>query len=174
MDKFYYTIAQLPALTFDKKPVLSTQEFLDEAEKWLTARDFSALMATDLRRMTPAKRDAGLYRRYQEFEATFRQALAEWRTGRKAGQEVKPFDLPLGLVKDGNPLEVEKRLLKYRWDFLEAQEEAHHFDLGFILLYYMKLQILDWLAEFNAEKGLAVFQKQSAAAVEQESVQAGL
>ena len=162
MDKFYYTIAQLPALTFDKAPVMSTRDFLDEAEKWLSSREYSALLTVDIRRLTPAKGDPALYRRYQAFETDFRRALADWRAGRKAGQEVKPFDLPLGLVKDGNPLEIEKRLLKHRWDFLDAQEEAHHFDLGFILLYYMKLQILDWLAEFDAAQGLQTFQKLSA------------
>ncbi|MCK5147081.1 DUF2764 family protein [bacterium] len=174
MDKFYYTIAQLPTLTFDKKPLLPTIEFLDEAEKWLSAREFSTLMAVDIRRMTPAKGDAGIYRRYQEFDLSFREALAQWRAGRKAGQEIKPFDLPLGLVKDGNPLEIEKKLLRHRWDFLDTQEECHYFDLGFILLYYMKLQILDWIDEFDAQKGLATFQKVSAAAVEHESADVDL
>ena len=60
-------------------------------------------------------------------------------------------------MKEGNPLDVEKKLLRIRWELLEAEEAEHHFDLGYLILYYLKLQILDKLSVFDQDAGMETY-----------------
>ncbi len=159
MDKYYYVVAQLPLLYFDKETTMTTQMFLEEAEKWLSSRDFAILSrarydSTDIEIKKP-----GLLRQYVEWEYTFRRELAAWRKSVREGMDYKPESFSVSLVKEGNPLEVERAMLKRRWDFIEQAEPDHHFDLEFLILYFFKLQILEKLSLFNKEKGLEIFQK---------------
>ena len=64
----------------------------------------------------------------------------------------------MALLKEGNPLEIEKKLLLHRWELIEEKEKTHYFDLGFLILYYIKLQILRRLSLFDKEEGRQVFE----------------
>ncbi len=157
MDKYYYLVAQLPLLFFDREAPMSTEAFLREAEKWMSPGDFERLRrarydSTDLTLSKPK-----LLRQYVEREEAFRRDLAAWRRAQREGQEFKPESFPPSLVKEGNPLEVEKNLLLYRWKFIEELEPDHHFDLEALILYFFKLQILEQLAIYDKEKGRQVF-----------------
>ena len=103
------------------------------------------------------KKDPPLWREYKKFELQFRSDLALWRESIREGEEIKTTCFPVSMVKEGNPLEVEKRLLVHRWHFLEGMEKEHHFDFGFLIIYFLKLQILQKLSVFNKEKGVEVF-----------------
>ena len=62
------------------------------------------------------------------------------------------------LLKEGTPLDAERRLLRWKWDFLDETEHEHHFDLEFLIIYFLKLQILHRLVSFDAELGLHNYQ----------------
>jgi hypothetical protein len=104
---------------------------------------------------------SALLKRIKRFEYEFRNDLALWRRARAEGEEYKPESFPPTLLRDGNPLEIEKRLLKHRWDFLDHLEQDHHFDFSFLIIYYLKLQILDKLALFDRERGMDRFRQLS-------------
>ncbi|MBN1479456.1 DUF2764 family protein [candidate division KSB1 bacterium] len=159
MDKYYYVVAQLPLLTFDKEPAITIASFLQETEKWLSSRDYAILSrarydSTDIGITKP-----GLLKEYIQMEVQFRTELATWRKARQEGVDYKSESFPASLVKDGNPLEIEKALLKRRWDKIAQVEPDHHFDLEFLILYFFKLQILEQLSLYNKEQGLEIFQK---------------
>ena len=158
MDKYYYVVAQLPLLSYDKEPAIASQQFLEEAEKWLSSKDYTILSnarydSTDVGISKPK-----LLEKYVEQEFQFRTELAAWRKAQKEGFDYKPEAFPVSLVKDGNPLEIEKAMLKRRWDKISQVEPDHHFDLEFLILYFFKLQILEKISLFNKEKGLEIFQ----------------
>jgi len=159
MDKYYYLISQLPVLYFDKESYMTTDYFLEEAEKWMSAGDYFLLSEIEINDVSLSKKSPRLWQNYQAFEYGLRSDLVLWRKARKAGQEHKPASFPTSIVKEGNPLEVEKKLLKLRWDFLDEMESEHHFDLDFLVSYFLKLQILRRLSLFDKEKGLEKFQK---------------
>ncbi len=159
MDKYYYVVAQLPLLYLDKEPAITSAYFLEEAEKWLSSTDFAILSnarydSTDIGISAPK-----LLKNYVEQEYKFRTDLAAWRKAQKEGVDYKPESFNVSLIKDGNPLQVEKALLQRRWDMISAVEADFHFDLEFLILYFFKLQILEKLSLYNKEKGLEVFQK---------------
>jgi len=157
MDRFYYIISQLPMLFFEKESFMTIDIFLMEAKKWLSNRDYRVLSRILIDDTSVEKKDSHLWQEYKKFELRFRTDLALWRQSVHEGREIKMTGFPVSNVKDGNPLEVEKRLLAHRWHFLEEMEKEHHFDFGFLIIYFLKLQILQRLSLFNKEKGVEVF-----------------
>ena len=65
--------------------------------------------------------------------------------------------------------EVEKKLLEWRWNFIEELSTYHYFDLEFLVLYLLKLQILEKLSLFDKERGLEKFKKTISIEIETES-----
>ncbi len=155
-DRYYYFLAQLPALRFGKEPGISIPAFLAEAEKWLTRGDAAVLRRASLFDLSGEAAGCRLLERLRDFERSFRTELAEWRRARREGRDART-SFPAGLVREGNPLEVERKLLGWRWDRLEEEEAGHHFDLEAAILYHLKLQIAARLAVYNAERGLQAY-----------------
>ena len=153
MDKYYYIIAQLPTLYFERESFLTVEIFLREAKKWMRSGEYRYLSSIDLFDTSPDQRDPRMWREFKKRETRFRDELAQWRRSRREGKEIKKTAFPVSLIRDGNPLDIEKKLLKYRWEYIEELEKVHHFDLEFLILYFLKLQILRRLALFEKEKG---------------------
>jgi hypothetical protein len=151
-------VSLFPTIYFDTKPETSIDYFLTEAEKWLSSRDYKIISGLDMNNVSPNKMDTKFLREYKEIENRFRSDLVSWRKANRVRKDYKPMFLPASLVKEGNPLQVEKNLLKFRWDYLEEKEQEHHFDLDTLIIYYLKLQILHRLSQFNKEKGIEKFQ----------------
>jgi len=159
MDKHYYLVSQLPSLQFDREPFFSVESFLEEAGKWMNRREYSLLVSCRLFQTSLQRNGISVYDTYLSFEERFSRELAEWRREQKKGQERKLPPELAALVSEGDPLIVEKMLLKARWDFLDESVIEHHFDLSFLVVYFLKLQILEKLAEYDPEKGRDVYQR---------------
>ena len=157
MDKYYYFISQLPTLFFDKPSEITIEYFLNEAQKWLSARDYTTLSSVDLDDIALEKKRNRVQVLFRTFEFGVKHDIASWRKARREKQEYKTRSFPVSMIKEGNPLNVEKKLLQLRWDFIDTEEREHHFDLGFIVCYYLKLQIIHRLATFNKEKGEQIY-----------------
>ncbi|MBN2120263.1 MAG: DUF2764 family protein [Candidatus Omnitrophica bacterium] len=159
MDKYYYLASQLPFLRFADRTHLDSKSFLKEAEKWLCVGDFSILSGVNLNDFSLKPQDPTVLKAYKEFELGLRESFSLWRKSRKEGSEERVSAFPLSLVKEGTPLEAETRLLHWRWKFIEEKEEGHYFDLTFLIIYLLKLQILERLFTFDKEKGRKKFEE---------------
>ncbi|MBN2281504.1 MAG: DUF2764 family protein [Candidatus Marinimicrobia bacterium] len=159
MDKYYYIAAQLPFLQLNSNTDFNQKKFFYEMEKWLSDQELRQLEEADISRTKPQSSDSGIVTQYQEFETSLRQELAVWRKARKEGYEHKTTLLPQNLLKEGNPLEIEKKLLQFRWDYLDDLGLDHYFDWEFLVLYNYKLQLLERFRSFDKEKGLDKFKQ---------------
>ena len=159
MDKYYYIISQLPTLFFAKSAEITVESFLDEAEKWMNEKDFSILSKLDMNDYLFKKREPKTLIAYKEFEHKLRHDLAQFREAKKKDTEYKPVSFSISLVKEGNPLEIEIKLMELRWKVLDEMQREHHFDLEYLILYFLQLQILQRYFKFNKEEGLKNFQK---------------
>lgn len=159
MDRYYYFVAQLPHLYFDKETYMTIDRFFEEGKKWLSRKDLSVLRGISISDFVPGDSDPEVVRLYKDFEYSLREDLASYRRARKVFQEYKPRFISSGVLKELNPLEVEKSLMKIRWDFIEQLEVGHHFDVDILILYLYKLQILERLRTFNKEKGFEKYKK---------------
>ena len=158
MDKYIYFAAEMPGLKWGSEQLISEENFLEEAEKWMTPADYASLSETFVNRYE-AQNKSGLYNDFLLFENEVRTELAEYRRAAKEGYEYKFLHLPMQLIKDGNPLNIELKLMKYRWDWLEEREFGHYSDSDFFVLYYLKLQLLQRVASFKKELGEETFEK---------------
>jgi len=159
MDKYYYFIAQLPTLFFGKESVMSVDNFLEEGSKWISPRDYKILSLVDINDFSVDKKVHPVFFQFKLFESKLRNDIALWRKAQKQNQEYKPSSIAASTLKEGTPLDIEIRLMELRWNFLDDMHREHHFDLGFLILYYLKLQILRRYFTFNKEQGLEKFQK---------------
>jgi hypothetical protein len=57
-----------------------------------------------------------------------------------------------------NPLEAERLLNRARWQFLEELEVGHYFDVERLVIYSLKLQLLERIALHDQEKGREQFE----------------
>ena len=157
-NKYYYLISSLPYLDFDKVPTIDKKWLLDEAKKWLTDKDLKILKSTDVDNFNVSSSDIDIIKEQKAFEEVLRKDLKEARIIRKKSLDEKPPRQVRDIFLKSNPLEMEKALLKKRWDFIEEIDLDYHFDLNALILYCMKLMILERLASFNKEDGLHVFE----------------
>ena len=162
MDKYYYLISSLPLLKFTEKPFITSKDFIVEAEKWLSEEDFIILSKADVNNFLKDKKDTSLLKEWKQFEHSIREELVLFRRAKRKDVEYRiRRDLSSVIQESSNPLEIERRLLFLRWDFLEEHELEHFFDLDFLIIYYLKLQILERLASFNKERGKERFESRS-------------
>ena len=150
MSEHYYLVTQLPPLAFNRKTYLTTQRFLEEAEKWLSDEELRVLGQA---RLDNFSQDVGVpgLKEYCLFEKNLRASLALFR------KEGKALESDLAHAVAANPLQAEINLLLLRWKFIENLESGHYFDLRFLICYYLKLQIVERLQKFNKEQGINKF-----------------
>lgn len=162
MDKYYYFMAQMPYLQFAQEPKVTHRYFLEEARKWLTGNDYQYVIQANINEYSVRKDiPSQVLLNYVRFEYDLRRELSLWRAAKKEGHEHKSIMFPASLIKEGNPLEVERNLLHFRWKYIEELEIDHHFDLDAIIAYFLKLQILERLFCFDKEKGKEKFRELS-------------
>ncbi len=157
MDRYYYLAAQLPVLYFDKEPLMTVERFLYEAQKWLSEGDLKALKEANINTITAKKSDLPILREFILYEYTLRNELVQYRQALRNRQEHKPLLFPVSVLKEGNPLDVEKKLLQLRWQVINELEFGHYSDIEFLALYYLKLQILRRLQYFDKDTGKEKF-----------------
>jgi len=107
--------------------------------------------------VTAEKSDLTALRDYKNYEYALRSELVQYRRAQRTREEYKPALFSLIVLKEGNPLEAEKKLLRLRWQRIEELEFGHYADLEFLALYYLRLQILMRLQKFDKEVGKAKF-----------------
>jgi hypothetical protein len=158
MDKYYYLAAQIPLLSPDMDTPPTVEWFLDEAKKWLSPSDYRAVSKVDINDYQNKPSKASAASRYTEFERKLRSELASFRKARKDDYEYRLQGFSTALVKEGNPLEVEKKLVRTRWAYLDELEFGHYSDVDFLVITALKLQLLERLASFDKEKGMKEFE----------------
>jgi len=158
MDKHYYIVTQLPMLFFGKETIITIDYFLAESEKWMSSKEFNILSNADINDTSTRTNDHKVLALYKNFESQVKNDIVNWRKAKQLNQDYKPSSFPISLIKDGNPLDVEIKLMELRWAFIDEMERERHFDLGVLILYYLKLQILKRYFTFDKEKGLNKFQ----------------
>ena len=73
------------------------------------------------------------------------------------GQELEYFDTLLRISEESDIYDRERKMDKFRWDWLEENTVFDYFNLEYIFAYFCKLQILERWVKLNAEEGEKVF-----------------
>jgi hypothetical protein len=167
LSEYYYAVAALPALSYGEEPAMEYDGFTDFLEDQLSPKDFAAVEAVSLGKTEELPGDRPALAAWKRWERTLRNELVRYRASRlrkdpedylEAGEE--SLD-PLRTAKEGfdaeNPLEAEERLDKSRWMYLEELGTGHYFDVERLMIYSLKLQLLERKALRTREEGIARF-----------------
>jgi len=173
LSNYYYVVASLPMLNYDKPAAITVEYFLDFCSGQLKPLDYVLLKGADFFIPSQASIQAKVYQQYHAWEVALRNELVRLRAFKKeqdavpylrAGPEIIRLRiLARRAFEESSPLQAEALLNRARWDYLEELEAGHFFDIQKIVIYYLKLQLLKRKAHFQDEPG-----KESYTAVHQQ------
>lgn len=166
MTSGYYTyfISSLPMLHFGKKAPFSFESFLERCRDIVSENDIDILKTlTDVENRAYDKEQPTL-RRWRNFETSLRNELVKIRAARKhidpsgylrqdGSVDGRVAQLAMNAYKNPSMLESEKILDEERWQMLDESSIGHYFDIDFLIIYGLKLLILEkWAGIDIADK----------------------
>jgi len=169
MSQYYFTASSLPLLTIDSKPSITVESFLSTCELHATEKDYNILINSSIK--VPANEEAlsGVSKSCWEWEKSLRNELAKLRSQKmdissdlylRDGEVVfGTHRLAAEAFKIESPLDAENFLNAGRLDFLDSLSVGHYFDLTFLVIYYLKLQLLNRVSLFDSEKGFEKYKE---------------
>jgi len=160
MAGFYtYLISSLPMLQFGAKPPFSFERFINICQDKIpgAARDLIKLIAEG----RGYEGHQATLKQWFAFDKALRNELVKIRAIRKhidplkyiRGDEyVEPHIAHIAMNAHRNPavLEAEKTLDRDRWNALDELAAGHYFDLDFLIVYALKLLILERWERINS------------------------
>lgn len=156
---YYYLPASLPHLVFERKTPISVSDFISECEKWFSGRDLKLIKNIHINNTQINPEDPGILKEWKKFNKGLREELAKARHEKKIHAKEPVVTRLVDIFEEKNPLLIEMKYEKMRWDFIEQKEFRYNFDLNWLIIYLLKLQILERLTAFNKEKGIENFEK---------------
>jgi hypothetical protein len=157
---YYYLTASLPYLFFGREMPIAIETFFDECAKWLSGEDLKILQEFRVDNTEENKRDSTLVLGWKRFNKEIKEELAKEKALKKNKTAGKSSSTYVSEIYDEKtPLLMEERYEKIRWTFIEQQEFHYGFDVNWLLIYLVKLRILERLAQFNKVKGMYNFEK---------------
>jgi hypothetical protein len=169
LTQYYYLVASLPLLFFTDAPPFSSQAWLGVCREQVSADDHALLSRIAYDALGPLPGDHDIWQAYASWETALRNELALQRAQR-LGLDAEPFlrDAPFysglsAVVKEalstGTPNAVENMLDRKRWAYLDELETGTQFDLGRLIIYRLKLLLLERKSQFRPGPGLESFTK---------------
>ena len=167
---YYYFVASLPMLEFDKQPPMTVEAFVSDCHRLLSDEDstfIQQLILEDGREIIHPDQALQAIVRYNR---NYYNALV-WFRSQRAGQDPawylrgdqeKDFmwtEIFVRAAKLSNLLEGEKILDYARWRGLDNLITGHQFDMAYLAAYGLKLKILERYRLVYSTKGSQFFEE---------------
>jgi hypothetical protein len=163
LSNYYYLAASLPLLDYEKTAGVTVEYFLEICAAQLKPYDYVLLEQADFGGLSGSYPQADVYGKYLIWEVALRNELVRLRafkSGKDAASHLRGDTAFFGtkilakhIFEEPSPLRAEEMLYRARWDYLEELEIGHFFDINKIVVYYLKLQLLQRKAYFQEEAG---------------------
>lgn len=154
---YYYLTASLPYLDFAQEVPISVSDFISECEKWLSEKELSVVRNLGLNDYEINKNDPPSVITWKEFNKYIKGEINKIRISRREESRSKVSSPFQEIFHEANPLLMEKKFEKIRWNYIEEEDSKYFFDINWLSLYLLKLKILERLAGFQKEKGKQKF-----------------
>lgn len=173
MSQYYYLVATLPMLFYQTDRALPREEFLELCRPQMSKADFRVLSEAVLAVRGTPKSGCAVLDRWRCWETALRNELVKLRARRKSvepaghlaegGELIGLSEIARQAFAEGSPLAAEDLLNQARWEYLDQLEVGHYFDLSRLVLYSLRLQLLERKRRLtDRERGNANFQTQYA------------
>ncbi len=168
MSTYYFTVSSLPYLRYEDPPALSLEDFYALCAPWLNPADYRLVLNASIATLAETHPTCSVLQRWRQWEINLRNELAKIRA-QKLGMDLFRFTVTSSFTMGSaelageaagmvNPLEAESLLNRARWQFLEELEVAHYFDVERLVVYSLKLQLMERIALQDREKGREQFE----------------
>lgn len=154
MSNLVYLMSSLPSLSFGQVPPITMEEFTNDAKNQLSAKDFKKLDRVDIYQATDSEGKVGL-KGIGVMLNEMKEDISELRASKAQKRTPGLQRLPLTVVH-ANPLEREKQIMHWQWEELDTIEAGEVFTLTEVMVYKLRLQILNRLNSFDKERGAQV------------------
>lgn len=136
-------------LHFGAKPPFTSEKFINMCKDFIPSEDLEMARNTEG------------WPKWQEFDTQLRNELVKIRAAKKRvdpvtylrhGGSVELSVMHIALAATRNPsiIEAERVLDQERWHFLDELSIGHYFDIDFLIIYAIKLKILERWAKINS------------------------
>lgn len=160
MAYYIYLVSSLPMLHFGMKPPLSFEKFLWICEDLIPESELDALRAASIVEQCVHDENCPALKKWHDFDKLLRNELVKVRASRRRLDPLKHLrgdgyadpsvaHTALHAHRTPSPLEAEKILDEARWRFLEELSIGHYFDIDFLIVYAVKLLILERWEKIN-------------------------
>ena len=162
-EQYYYVISSLPSLSLKEELPIRKNNFLSVCKENLKTTDFEMLRSIDLFEVDQEKAPLDIIRCFFSWEREVRNALVRLRAERL---DLDSIDFIRGDITEhsighfteeafsaDSPLIAEDILNKARWKYLDELEFGHYFDIEILVIFFIKLQILERVSLFDAVQG---------------------
>ena len=164
MAEYYYFAATLPMLTIGRPLPITYSEFMEKAKDNLTKKDYKDLEKAVFS-ATTGDASNPLVKEWQAYAASISKVMAKERAdklgftgyGGDSAADKLLRDKIKDIVENKDPLEGEKAILGMYFDFLSSREGGSPFSSKALMIYALKLQIMEREQSFTEEKGRAEF-----------------
>lgn len=163
MSFYYYAGAALPMLFFGESAPINEETFLELCREQLKKADYIQLTDATIDNYNVKQISNPVTQMWRKWEVSIRNELAKLRAQEK-GKDPEPyiiesesvlghFELAKETLSNTSPYEAETALYEARWNYLEELGTNRFFTLESLIVYYLKLQILEKLEQFTRERG---------------------
>ena len=168
MGQYYYTVSSLPMLKYDEPEGMKYEDYLEDCHKWLKPMEWDILRSSLINPETE-REFPGIAEDYRKWEISLRNELIGLRSS-ALGLEGEAYKVPgealadtaalaTAAFKEESPMVAEDILNRGRWEYIENLKTGHFFDLEFLVLYSLQLQILERKRCFDEEIGYSRYQE---------------
>lgn len=175
---YTYLLASLPGLYWGLRPAFTFEKFLEACRGLIDPEEVRLLAGLKQMNLAVPRPTSGALEAWRVFELSLRNELVKLRSGRRHVDAEKylrpdgPWDawisqVALNAVRQPALLESEKMLDEERWQKLEELNFGHYFDSEALVIYALKLLILErWERIRQADKEKLLEEALAAAATE--------
>jgi len=177
---YYYFAASLPLISLEGKPPLTMDAFLEDCERLLSPDDLSKVRKALSKTPNDNSSDTSVYGRWTLFNHALRNELAFARAqkfGKDPSGHIRGERHPSAFISDvvaqafkaPDPLAAEKALDQAKWQYLEEMGAGHFLDFDFIIIYALKLNILERYQSIQSSVGWERFEEYKKFEITQET-----
>ncbi|MDT8316741.1 MAG: hypothetical protein RQ824_01970 [bacterium] len=168
-NSYYYLIASLPYLSFQKPQALSISEFSLRCNSCLNRNDVDLIQCILSGNLNKAAKSLKVVGEWLSWDIELRGKLAGLRAKAKGRDEspdltepgakalnynLESHKLAMDIFSAASPMDADELHESARWRMIEALEHGQYFNLEWLALYCLKLKIMERRESFDTEAGM--------------------
>ncbi len=163
-NSYYYLIACLPYLSFQKPQAISILEFSSRCNSYLKKNDFEVTQSIISGNPNKAAQSLKVVSEWLKWDMELRAELAGLRAkakgwtesldAAKQGAKTSSYNLAMDIFSAASPMDADEMLELARWRRLESLEHGQYFNLEWLAVYCLKLQIMERRGSFDMQTGM--------------------